>query len=166
MRRYFAEWKYKHPTPNDFIRVVEKESGLELTWYLEQWIGTTSTIDYGIKWLQEDDETDKTHVILERKGKMPMPLDVKVVYKDGKEEWIHIPLRIMRGEKKAEEGMKKFTVKSDWPWTFPTYELILDCEDEDIESIEIDPSKRMADIDRSNNRYPKVDETMFQPINK
>jgi hypothetical protein len=166
MKRYFNEWKYKHPTPNDFIRVVEKESGLELTWYLEQWIGTTSTIDYGIKWLQENDETDKTHVILERKGKMPMPLDVKVVYKNGKEEWIHIPLRIMRGEKEAEQGMKKFTVRADWPWTYPTYELILDCEDEDIESIEIDPSLRMADVDRSNNKYPKVDETMFQPKGK
>jgi len=166
MRRYFAEWKYKHPTPNDFIRVVEKESELELTWYLEQWIGTTHTIDYGIKWLQENDETDKTHVILERKGKMPMPLDVKVVYTNGKEEWFHIPLRIMRGEKKAEEGMKKFTVKEDWPWTYPTYELILECEDEEIDSIEIDPSKRMADIDRSNNRYPQVDETMFQSKRK
>ena len=162
MRRYFAEWKYKHPTPNDFIRIVEKESGLELTWYLEQWIGTTSTIDYGIKWLQENDETDKTHVILERKGKLPMPLDIKVVYKDGKEEWINIPLRIMRGEKIAEKDMEKFSVKADWPWTFPTYELILDCEDEDIESIEIDPSKRMADIDRSNNIYPKKDDTMFK----
>ena len=166
MRRYFAEWKYKHPTPNDFIRVVEKESGLELTWYLEQWIGTTNRIDYGIKWLQENDETNKTHVVLERKGKMPMPLDVKVVYKNGKEEWIHIPLRIMRGEKEAEEGMKKFIVKADWPWTYPTYELILDCKDEAIESIEIDPSNRMADIDRSNNSYPKVDKTMFKPLNK
>ena len=163
LRRYFAEWKYKHPTPNDFIRVVEKESGLELTWYLEQWIGTTNTIDYGIKWLQEDDEMDQTHIILERKGKMPMPLDVKVVYKDGKEEWINIPLRIMRGEKIPENGMKKYTVRADWPWTYPTYELILDCEDEDIESIEIDPSRRMADVDRSNNSYPKVDQTMFQP---
>ena len=166
MKRYFNEWKYKHPTPNDFIRVVEKESGLELTWYLEQWIGTTSTIDYGIKWLQENDETDKTHIILERKGKMPMPLDVKVVYKNGKEEWINIPLRIMRGEKEAEQGMEKFTVRADWPWTYPTYELILDCEDEDIESIEIDPSMRMADIDRSNNKYPQLDETMFQPKGK
>ncbi len=165
MRRYFEEWKYKHPTPNDFIRVVEKESGLELSWYVEQWIGTTRTIDYGIKWLQEDDETDKTHVILERKGRMPMPLDVKVVYKDGKEEWINIPLRIMRGEKLAENGMKKYSVRVDWPWTYPTYELILDCEDEDIESIEIDPSRRMADVDRENNTYPKVDKTMFQPNN-
>jgi hypothetical protein len=166
MRRYFSEWKYKHPTPNDFIRVVEKESGLELTWYLEQWIGSTNTIDYGIKWLQENKETNKTHVILERKGKMPMPLDIKVVYVNGKEEVIHIPLRIMRGEKHVEEGINKFSVRADWPWTHPTYELVLDCKDEEIESIEIDPSQRMADVDRSNNSYPKVDKTMFVPRKK
>lgn len=162
MRRYFAEWKYKHPTPNDFIRVVEKESGMELTWYLEQWIGSTNTIDYGIKWMQEDDETNKTAVVLERTGKIPMPLDIHVKYKNGKEEWIHIPLRIMRAEKAAEKEMKSFSVKADWPWTFPTYELILDAKIDDVESIVIDPSLRMADVDRSNNMYPKKDDTIFK----
>ncbi|NNK72588.1 MAG: M1 family metallopeptidase, partial [Flavobacteriaceae bacterium] len=33
LKRYFKEWSFKHPTPNDFIRVAEKISGLELDWY-------------------------------------------------------------------------------------------------------------------------------------
>src|SRR5690606_3948481 len=49
LKRYFHDWKFKHPTPNDFVRVVEKVSNMELSWYLEQWIETTNTIDYGIK---------------------------------------------------------------------------------------------------------------------
>jgi hypothetical protein len=159
MRRYFAEWKYKHPTPNDFIRIAEKESGLELDWYLEQWIETTNTVDYGLKWMEERE--GQTILLLEKLGAIPMPLDIKISYKDGSEEWINIPLRIMRGAKKAEAGMEKYRVAEDWPWTFPSYELKLGRKITDIKSIEIDPSQRMADIDRSNNSYPLNSTTTF-----
>lgn len=152
MRRYFNQWKYKHPTPNDFIRIMEKTADMELDWYLEQWTKSTNTIDYGIKWMQEED--NKTKVLLEKKGRMPMPLDVLVKYTNGDEEWYIIPLRIMRGEKTAETNMKNVKLEADWPWTFPEYSLTIDRPWSQIKSIEIDPSKRMADIDRSNNSYP------------
>jgi len=160
MKRYFNDWKYKHPTANDFVRIMEKEANMELSWYLEQWMETTNTIDYGIKWLQE--EKGQTNLILERKGNLPMPLDVHIRYKDGKEEWVNIPLRIMRGQKKAESNMENFKIAEDWPWTFPTYQLTLDAKIEEIESIEIDPTRRMADVDRSNNVYPSVSNTTFK----
>ena len=149
MKRYFNSWKYKHPTPNDFIRIIEKESGLELDWYLEQWIETTNTIDYGIKWLEK--KNSKTIVTLERIGEMPMPLDIWVKYESGKEEWINIPLRIMRGNKSSEMTQENFTISADWPWTFTEYDLELDGK---VVAIEIDPSNRMADIDRKNNVLP------------
>ncbi len=160
MKRYFKEWKYKHPTANDFIRIIEKEAKMELNWYLKQWIESTNTIDYGIKWLEENDE--KTTLTLERKGDMPMPLDVRIELKNGDEQWINIPLRGMRGEKAAEKWMKIYGVAQDWPWTFPTYDLTLENRIHEIESIEIDPSRRMADIDRSNNVYPSDRSTTFR----
>lgn len=160
MRRYFNEWNQKHPTPNDFIRIMEKVSGMELGWYLEQWIETTNTIDYGIELVQANGK--QTSIRLERIGRMPMPLDIAVRLKSGKTKYYNIPLRIMRGEKKAEKGMDDFTVKEDWPWTFPQYEMLIDVAMSDIESIEIDPSERMADIDRSNNLYPPKSEVLYQ----
>ena len=48
LRRYFQEWKFKHPTVTDFKRCVEKESGLELDWYFEYWINTNEVVDYAI----------------------------------------------------------------------------------------------------------------------
>jgi len=160
MKRYFKEWKYKHPTANDFIRVIEKEAKMELKWYLKQWIESTNTIDYGIKWMEEQE--GKTALILERIGDMPMPIDLKVVLKNGEVKWINIPLRGMRGEKTAEPAMESYLVADDWPWTFPSYELMLEDQIHEIESIEIDPSKRMADIDRSNNVYPTEKATTFR----
>lgn len=160
MKRYFKEWAYKHPKPNDFIRIVEKTSGMELSWYLRNWVYSTRTIDYGIKEVQTDGK--KSKLILENYGNFPMPLDLKISYKNGKVEWINIPLRIMRNAKPKEEGMENYQIKAAWPWTFPTYELLIEEKLEKISSIEIDPSKRMADVNRSNNVYPSSDESRFK----
>ncbi|WP_456377824.1 M1 family metallopeptidase, partial [Lutibacter sp.] len=91
IKEYFEDFKYKHPTPNDFKRVAEKVSGLELDWYLNEWIETTHTIDYAIAKVE-----DKT-ITLARVGQMPMPIDVTVRYVDGSTENFNIPLRMMRG---------------------------------------------------------------------
>lgn len=152
MRRYFNEWNQKHPTPNDFIRVMEKTSGMELKWYMEQWTETLNTIDYGIKLVQPFG--DQTKVRLERIGRMPMPLDIAVTDTAGNVTYYNIPMRIMRGEKAAEEGMDNYTVLKDWAWVYPQYSFTIDMPYGQIEKIEIDPSKRMADIEMENNVFP------------
>ena len=85
LKRYFDEWKFKHPTPNDFIRVAEKVSGAELSWYLLDWTKTTNTIDYGIKNVNVSENS--TIVTLERIGLMPMPIEVLVTYTTGETEF-------------------------------------------------------------------------------
>lgn len=153
MLRYFEAWKFKHPNVNDFIRVMEKESGLELDWFKEYMVHTTHTINYGIKSVDESGKK-QTKITLERKGQFPMPVDVIVTNKKGQVSTYTIPLRIMRGEKTMDKGIKP-TVAEDWPWTHPTYELVIDEKLKKIESIEIDPSKRMADTDREDNTWKK-----------
>ena len=84
LKRYFTEFKFTHPTPNDFKRVAEKISGAHLDWYLIDWTQTTNTIDYAIKNVSET--TTGTAITLERLGRMPMPLDILVEYQDGSVE--------------------------------------------------------------------------------
>ena len=57
----------------------------------------------------------------------------------------------MRGEKPAVAGQKRTLVK-DWPWTHPYFQFVVPTEKANILSIEIDPSKLMADVDRENNK--------------
>ena len=147
--RYFNTWKMKHPNANDVIRIFEKQSGLELDWYREYWVNTTHTIDYGID--EVEGEGDQAIVTLERVGLMPMPIDVQVTYTDGSVEIFNIPLRIMRGHKPAEGASAKYTVAEDWPWTHPTYELVIDQSMDMIQEVVIDPTRRMADINTENN---------------
>jgi hypothetical protein len=155
LHRYYDEWKFKHPTPNDFIRVAEKVSGAELDWYLTDWTQTTNTIDYGIKEVAE--KGGKTNVTLERIGTMPMPLDLKVVYTDGTEELIYIPLQMMRWEKPA-EGNSSRTMARDWAWAYPSYDLTINKPKAEISKIVIDESGLMADINRENNVYNQLTE--------
>lgn len=154
MLRYYNTWKFKHPNVTDFKRVMEKESGLELDWYFEYWINSTHNIDYEVSTLEAFKKGSK--VRLKRVGKMPMPLDILVTYKDGSQELIYIPLVMMRGEKEAEAwyGEVKRTVLEDWPWTNEEYTFTLDKNPKNIDRIVIDPSYRVADIDRKNNYFP------------
>ncbi|BFP41142.1 M1 family metallopeptidase [Flavobacteriaceae bacterium GF1] len=149
IRKYYNDFKFKHPVPNDIKRTAEKVSGMELDWYLTDWTQTTNTIDYGIR--DVISEGGKTKVVFERIGLMPMPLDVLVVDAEGNRETYYIPLRMMRAEKDNPYPNLKRTVVEDWPWAYPTYELVLDMPITNLAGLNIDPSQLMADINRENN---------------
>ena len=149
LRKYYQDFKFKHPTPNDIKRTAEKVSGMELDWYLTDWTQTTNTIDYGIKAVEADGQ--KTKVSLERIGLMPMPIDILVLYNDGTQETFYAPLRMMYGEKENPYPNLKRTVLQDWPWANTNYDLILDKELNNVKAIVLDPSQLMADVNEENN---------------
>ncbi|MBO6587971.1 MAG: M1 family metallopeptidase [Muricauda sp.] len=151
IQKYFEDFKFKHPVPNDIKRTAEKVSGMELNWYLKDWTQTTNTIDYGIKSVEADGENTK--VTMERIGEMPMPLDILIVGKDGTQQTYYVPLRMMFGEKDNPYPNLKRTVLEDWPWAYPTYEFTLDMPLENVQAIMIDPSQLMADVNGENNVY-------------
>jgi hypothetical protein len=154
---YYNTWKFKHPDCYDFIRVMEKQSGMELDWYNEYFVNTTKTIDYGIASIEAVD--NKTTVTLLREGQIPMPLDVEVMYEDNTYETFYIALDIMRSEKPADGYNGKWTVMPDWKWVVPTYELTIPASYKKIKSITIDPSWLMADVDKTDNVF-KMDERL------
>lgn len=146
---YYRQWRFKHPNVNDFLRIAEKQSGMKLDWYREYFVNTTKTIDYGIDSLWE--EGGKTKIRLRRIGKMPMPIDVVIEYKDGSRQLCYIPQYLMFGEKPAEDNTPR-KVYEPWKWTHPEYVFEIDRKLFDIRALEIDPSQRMADLERRNNR--------------
>ena len=150
LKEYYRLHKFQHPSPNDFRRIAERVSGIQLKWYLTDWTQTIKTIDYGIKSV-EGDET-KTIIKIERIGSMPMPLEILVNFKDKPSEVHYIAIPLMRGEKQN-PYKTKWTVHKDWPWAHTEYELIIDHPKSKIKDIFIDPSYYMADTDRDNNAY-------------
>tara|TARA_R110000850_G_scaffold271031_2_gene404793 strand:+ start:186609 stop:188498 length:1890 start_codon:yes stop_codon:yes gene_type:complete len=155
LKRLYREFAFTHPTPNDVIRTAEKVSRFQLGWYLQDWTQTTNTIDYAIQSVEEKE--GKTVVTLERKGLMPMPIDLYVVYKDNTNESFHIPLQMMRGVKENPYPQLKRTVLGDWAWAYPTYTFEIDAPKESIAAMMIDASRLMADVDMENNVYESPD---------
>ncbi len=150
IKRYYSDYKFTHPTPNDIKRVAEKISGANLDWYLNEWAQTTNTIDYGIKEVALE---TNTKVTLVRKGRMPMPLDIIVEYTDGSKEFFYIPNTLMRWEKPNPYSQINSTVLKGWDWAYPTYSF--EISKTNIKSITIDPEQHMADINREDNVFVK-----------
>ena len=148
LRRYYNEWKFRHPDKNDFIRIIEKESGLELDWYLDYWIGTTHKIDYSLELVNSN--RDKITLDIKKIENMPMPIELEVLYSDNTKKIIYIPLSIMRGEKKF-KSEENVIIMSDWEWVNDSYTIMLDIKEKLIKSITIDPKKKLADYNRKNN---------------
>ena len=153
IKKYFQDFKFKHPYPNDIKRTAEKVSGMQLDWYLVDWTQTTNTIDYGIKSVEEID--GKTQVTLERIGLIPMPIDFYVTNADDSQESYYIPLRVMRNEKPNPFPEMTRTQLEDWPWTNPTYTFTIDRPLADVKTMTIDAEQKMADINKDNNTWNK-----------
>ncbi len=157
LKRYYADFKFKHPTPNDIKRTAERVSGANLDWYLTDWAKTLNTIDYGIKEVVESDGNylgaTATKISLERIGRTPMPIDVLVEFTDGSKESFYIPLRMMSFEKENPTPEIARTVLNDWAWGNPNYSFGISKSKDKIKKITIDPSGLMADVKPENNSF-------------
>ena len=145
---YYKLWRFKHPNPNDFFKIAQDVSGIQLGWYKEYWLNTIKTTDYSIDSLWEEGNTTK--IRLRRIGEMPMPVDLQLTFKDSTKEMHYIPMDMMLAGKPAEDSEKRF-IHKEWNWTNPTYTVEFDHPLSQLIKAEIDPSKRMADVNQDNN---------------
>ena len=135
--KYYKDFKFTHPTPNDFKRTAEKVSGIQLNWYMNYWVSSTKVIDYAVSAIEGQ------KITLERKGSMPMPIDILVTYEDGSNEWFNIPLKMMYGNKPTNAK-----VLETWSWVNPIYTITTD---KMVSVVRVDQKTLMADVDRENN---------------
>ncbi|MCA0381727.1 MAG: M1 family metallopeptidase [Bacteroidetes bacterium] len=149
LHAYYDTWKFKHPNPNDFVRVAEKVSGMELDWYKEYMVYTTKTIDYAIDSLWMED--NYTLVRIKRLGEMPMPVDVTLTFKDSTTEQHYVPLNLTYGEKPAESTAPRVVYPAQ-RWTHRDMIIRTNRRINEIISVEIDASQRLADVERKNNK--------------
>jgi len=147
---YFRQWKFKHPDVNDFMHIAEKLSDMKLDWYKEYWINSINTIDYGIDSLWE--EGGKTKIRIRNLGLIPMPVDLQLSFKDGSKELHYIPLDLMYGVKPVENESIPRKLYEPWHWTSDTYTIETNRKLTDIINVDIDPSQRLADVERKNNK--------------
>ena len=157
LKEYYSNWKMKHPQPDDFFKIAQKVSGMDLRVFKNDWIETTHHTDYAIEEVKESD--GKTVITIKRLEDMVMPLDIVVKYKDGSQESFYIPLDVVRGQKANPFPEMKRNILPVWKWAIPQYTFAINKKKSEIDYIVIDPLGFMADINPENNFYKQQNAT-------
>ena len=162
-RTYSQRWMFKHPTPADFFRTMEDASGIDLDWFWRGWFYSTDVTDIGIENIRKfyavdgedksvnfiEDTTEglkinksKTarskyfyEIAFNKPGGLVMPIIVAYTYDDGTTEKKTYPAQIWR----YNDNQVTKVVHSE----------------KQIIKIVIDPDLETADVDLSNNSFPK-----------
>ncbi|HMP85624.1 MAG TPA: M1 family metallopeptidase [Lacibacter sp.] len=132
-REYVRRWAFKHPTPWDFFHTMENVAGEDLSWFWRGWVLNSWKFDVAVKSVAPA-RGSGSRITLQLLEKMPMPLTVKVVDANGKEQVLQLPVEIwQRGD----------------TWTFPVNASA------EIVRVVVDPDQQLPDVNRGNNSWRK-----------
>ncbi len=170
-KTYSKRWMFKHPTPADFFRSMEDASGVDLDWFWRGWFYTTDVTDIGIKNVKKfyaetqqesqvefvedttkgllfSDETEQKadskffyEITFNKPGGLVMPIIVEFTYEDGTTSRKTYPAQI-------------------WRYNDAEITKVVN-SDKQIKKIIIDPDLETADVDTSNNSWPKKEDSKF-----
>lgn len=147
--KYYSKWKFKHPEPNDFVKIFEDASSMELTWFQNYWLNTTKTIDFSLDTVFFKNE--EVRVRLSNLG-IPMPVDVQITLNNGTSMYVHIPIDLTNNVKTEFHHPTKILKK--WSCGSKSYEFKLTgIKFKDIESIKLDPFDMLPDMNLDNNVF-------------
>ena len=77
MKTYFERWKYKHPQPKDLRAVFEEVTEKDLSWFFDDMINTTKTLDYKIISAKKD--IKNLFITIENTGEINGPVVISGV---------------------------------------------------------------------------------------
>jgi len=125
MKKYFEEWKYKHPQPEDIRRIFETETGKDLSWFFDDLLKTTKKIDYKIKSVSSDEQ------------------NLSLTIKNANQISSPVQVALMKGDS---------VISSQWIDGFTGTKTISIAKG-DADKIQIDPGLVIPEINRKNNTY-------------
>jgi len=146
MHHYFEQWKFAHPYFGDFRNSISQYTHADLSWFFDEWMETTKTLDYGIGRIHRIAGTDSFAIKFKRRGEMQMPIDFTVTSKDNKKYNFYIPNTWFEKESDAQKLPKWY----GWGKLYQTYTATVQVPG-GIRWVQIDTSFRLADKDLVDN---------------
>ena len=74
MHQFFEEWKFKHPSLNDWQEIMERETEKDLSWFFGKYYRSTARIDLKAKKLKKKD--GKLEITIKNKGDVSVPFSI------------------------------------------------------------------------------------------
>jgi len=167
MKKYFAEWHFKHPHLTDFKKVMENVAHTDLDWFFDEWFKTTRTVDYAADYVNSKPLSNgyETTVSLHNNQLAVMPIDVLLHYNDGTSDAATIPLAVNKNLDYHKDGVNLFF--PSWDWTAKDYTASL-ITPKPVSWFEIDTSWRLQDLNWLNNYgslIPPGEWTIWKQLN-
>ena len=96
MREYARRWAFKHPTPGDFFRTIENESGEDLSWFWNAFFYGTDVLDIAVDGVSMRNANGQTvaEISLRRVTSIPFPVTMRLKLNDGSTQDIRLPVQI------------------------------------------------------------------------
>ena len=101
MQEYIRRWQGKHPGPFDFFFTVNDVLGEDLGWFWKPWFYGFGYPDLALKKKQETGKEIIVDVV--KKGLLPIPVKLNVLYQDSSKKIIEKPMRVWKDGKKEIE---------------------------------------------------------------
>jgi aminopeptidase N len=150
MKDYVKQWKICHPYVEDFRNSIIMSAKTDLNGFFDQWFETRKVADYALKVKKKKDVYSIT---INRKGDMVMPVDVTVIGQDANKNayTLSYTIPVSQYQKPGTVNLKPWI---GWGKLRPSYRFEIKAPGK-VKDIYIDPSQRMADINRMNNQWPR-----------
>jgi hypothetical protein len=138
-REYTRRWAFKHPDPADFFKTMENVSGKRLDWFFREWFLENEHFDVAIDTVAQKQvgDIDSVAVVFRNRARGVLPIRVRFTFNDGTTQDFNYPAEVWSTDEQAYERVYEFKGKK-------------------IAKVELDPEKRIVDIDRSNNVWPRT----------
>ena len=133
-RAYIRRWAFKHPTPTDFFRTMEDVSGRRLDWFWREWFLDNPEFDQAVDSVavaQRGDTSDVT-VVYGNRARGVLPIRARFTFADGTAQEQDYPAEV-------------------WTMNSSHYVRRYQFAGRRLARIELDPDRRLVDVDRSNN---------------
>jgi hypothetical protein len=138
-RTYAERWKFKHPTPADFFRTMEDVGGRRLDWFWREWFLENPHFDQAIDTVATKMTGDTTDVavMFGNRARGALPIHARFTFSDGSVENFDYPAEVWSTNTTHYVRRYRFTGKT-------------------VTGIELDPDRRLVDLNRDNNKWGAV----------
>ena len=134
-RTYIERWAFKHPTPADFYRTMEDVGGKRLDWFWREWFKENPHFDQAIDTVVTQTAPNGSNivtVVYGNRARGVLPIRARFTWSDGSVENHDYPAEVWSTN--TTHYMRRYTVTG-----------------KTLVRIELDPDKRLLDVDRGNN---------------
>ena len=131
---YAHTWRFKHPTPWDYMFSMNRSLNRNLDWFWYYWLFTTESSNGSIHNVVT--EGARTTVTVRQDGEMPAPVVLKVDFADNTSQTYTFPVDV-------------------WFAGSRTFNAVIETGARTITKVTYDPNGRFPDRDATDNVWPK-----------